>query len=138
MRETWVRSLGQEDPLEKERATHSGILAWKIPWTEEPGEMTKLLEAFRSLDSCKAAHIESSLGRQTLIGFCTPRLGGCTCTLIAKHPFAHWGSLKSQIWRWDGSVEVDEGWVAVCCFVTSAPIVSALECATLELMTPLH
>ena len=36
MRETWVRSLGWEDPLEKEMATHSCILAWKIPWTEEP------------------------------------------------------------------------------------------------------
>ena len=35
--ETWVRSLGQEDPLEKEIATHSRILAWEIPWTEEPG-----------------------------------------------------------------------------------------------------
>ena len=37
MRETWVQSLGQEDPLEKEMATHSNILAWRIPWTEEPG-----------------------------------------------------------------------------------------------------
>ena len=37
MWETWVRSLGQEDPLEKEIATHSNTLAWKIPWTEEPG-----------------------------------------------------------------------------------------------------
>ena len=37
MRETWVRSLGWEVPLEKEMATHSSILAWKIPWTEEPG-----------------------------------------------------------------------------------------------------
>ena len=35
--ETWVRSLGQEDPLEKETATHSSTLAWRIPWTEEPG-----------------------------------------------------------------------------------------------------
>ena len=34
MRETWVRSLGQEDPLEKGMATHSSILAWRIPWTE--------------------------------------------------------------------------------------------------------
>ena len=34
--ETWVQSLGQGDPLEKEMATHSSILAWKIPWTEEP------------------------------------------------------------------------------------------------------
>ena len=37
MRETWVRSRGREDPLEKEMATHSSILAWRIPWMEEPG-----------------------------------------------------------------------------------------------------
>ena len=37
MQEVWVRSLGREDPLEKEMATHSSILAWRIPWTEEPG-----------------------------------------------------------------------------------------------------
>ena len=37
MQETWVRSLSQEDPLEKEMATHSSILAWRIPWMEEPG-----------------------------------------------------------------------------------------------------
>ena len=37
MQETWVWSLGQEDPLEKEMATHSSIPAWRIPWTEEPG-----------------------------------------------------------------------------------------------------
>ena len=37
MRETWIRSLGWEDPLEKEMATHYSILAWRIPWTEEPG-----------------------------------------------------------------------------------------------------
>ena len=35
--ETWVRSLGREDPLEKGKATHSSILAWRIPWTEKPG-----------------------------------------------------------------------------------------------------
>ena len=37
MWETWVSSLDWEDPLEKERATHSSIIAWRIPWTEEPG-----------------------------------------------------------------------------------------------------
>ena len=37
MWETWVRSLGREDPLEKEMATQSSILAWRIPWMEEPG-----------------------------------------------------------------------------------------------------
>ena len=39
MQETWVWSLGQEDPVEKEMATHSSILAWEIPWTEEPGKL---------------------------------------------------------------------------------------------------
>ena len=37
MQETWVQSLGWEDPLEKEKAIHSSILAWRIPWKEEPG-----------------------------------------------------------------------------------------------------
>ena len=42
MRETWVRSLGWEDPLENEMATHSSILGWKIPWTEEPGRLQSM------------------------------------------------------------------------------------------------
>ena len=39
MQKTWVQSLGWEDPLEEEIATHSSTLAWKIPWTEEPGRL---------------------------------------------------------------------------------------------------
>ena len=42
MWETWVRSLGQEDPLEKEIATHSSTLAWRIPWREEPGRLQSM------------------------------------------------------------------------------------------------
>ena len=42
MQETWVRSLGWEDPLEKEKATHFSILAWKIPWTQEPGRLQSM------------------------------------------------------------------------------------------------
>ena len=42
MRETWVRSLGWEDPLEKEMAIHSSTIAWKIPWTEEPGRLQSM------------------------------------------------------------------------------------------------
>ena len=40
--EIWVRSLGWEDPLEEEMATHSGSLAWRIPWTEEPGGLQSM------------------------------------------------------------------------------------------------
>ena len=49
MLETWVQSLGGEDPLEKERATHSSTLAWKIPWTEEPGGL-------QSMESQRVGH----------------------------------------------------------------------------------
>ena len=42
MQETWVQSLSREDPLEKEMATHSIILAWKIPWMEEPGRQQSM------------------------------------------------------------------------------------------------
>ena len=49
MWETWVQSLGWEDSLEKGRATHSSILAWRIPWTEEPGRL-------QSLESQRVGH----------------------------------------------------------------------------------
>ena len=42
MQETWVRSLGRDDPLEREMATYSSILAWRIPWTEEPGGLQSM------------------------------------------------------------------------------------------------
>ena len=42
MQETWVRSLGWEDPLEEEMATHSTILAWEMPWMKEPGKLESM------------------------------------------------------------------------------------------------
>ena len=42
MQETWIQSLGWDDPLEKEMATHSSILAWRTPWTEEPGGLQSM------------------------------------------------------------------------------------------------
>ena len=53
MRETWVLALGQKDPLEKEMAPHSSTIAWKIPWTEEPG---KLQSRGSQRVGCKAFH----------------------------------------------------------------------------------
>ena len=49
MQETWVQFLGQEEPLEKEMATHSNILAWEIPWTEEP-------DGLQSIESQRVRH----------------------------------------------------------------------------------
>jgi len=42
MQETWIQSLGQGDPLEEEMATHSNLLAWRIPWAEEPGGLQSM------------------------------------------------------------------------------------------------
>ena len=50
MWETWVQSLGWEDSLEKEMATHSSILAWRIPWTEEPGGLHTVHGVTKELD----------------------------------------------------------------------------------------
>ena len=50
MKEKPVRSLGREDPLEKEMATHYSILAWRVPWTEEPGRLHTVHEVAKELD----------------------------------------------------------------------------------------
>ena len=61
VRETWVLSLGREDPLEKEMATHSSIPAWRIPWTEEPG---------RSMGSQRVGHDWATSLTQAILRFC--------------------------------------------------------------------
>ena len=54
MQETWVPSLGQDDPLEKEMATHSRILAWEIPWMEQPGGLQSAESQSRARRSTRA------------------------------------------------------------------------------------
>ena len=74
MWEIWVRSLGWGDPLEKEMATHSSTLAWKIPWTEEPGRLQSMsdftffffLLSWRQQQSWK----ESALSPGLVVGNC--------------------------------------------------------------------
>ena len=56
MWETWVQSLGREDPLEKEMATHSSIHAWKIPWTKEPGGLQSMAWGRKELDTTEQLH----------------------------------------------------------------------------------
>ena len=56
MRETRVRSLGWEDPLEKEMATHSSTLAWRIPWREEPGKVQSSPQGRKESDTTELLH----------------------------------------------------------------------------------
>ena len=75
MWETWIRSLGREDPLEKGTATHSSILAWKIPWTEEPGRLQSTGSQRVRHDWATSLHfhrvfdVVSKRHHQTKIGF---------------------------------------------------------------------
>ena len=68
MKETLVRTLGQKDPLEKGMTTHPGILAWRIPWTEEPGEL-------HSSWGCKELGTTESLTLEGLYFFFPPHCG---------------------------------------------------------------
>ena len=66
MRKTRFQSLGQEDLLEKKMATHSSILAWKIPWTEEPGRLHSPW-GHKELDTTEQLHFSLSLGISTYV-----------------------------------------------------------------------
>ena len=61
MHETWVQSLGQENSLEKGVATHSSILAWRIPWTEEPGEFQRVGYDCLTLSLLSIIYIQNTL-----------------------------------------------------------------------------
>ena len=64
MWETWVRSLGQEDPLEKEMAAHSSILAWRIPWMEELGGLQSM--GHKESDTTERLHFQTIVLRGNL------------------------------------------------------------------------
>ena len=87
MWETWVRSLSLEDPLEKRTATHSRFLAWRVPWTEEPGRLqstgsqsqTGLNDFHFSYQfSVKQLIFQMSILRFPFLSFSIPSLHGCT------------------------------------------------------------
>ena len=75
MQESWVRSLGQEYPLEEEMATHSSILAWKIPWTEEPD----------GLQSMGSQNSRTQLSETTNKNHCTPSMTSIPDIPISSH-----------------------------------------------------
>ena len=70
MQEAWVRSLGQEDALEKEMATHSSSLAWRIPWTEEPSGLQSIVvtKIWTRLSMTEQQQLHIDLGSRNLTG----------------------------------------------------------------------
>ena len=74
MQEMWVQSLGQEDALEEERATHSSILAWRTPWTEGPGglQSTGSQRVRHVTDRAHTRHKQQTLGRDEHLSYFRP------------------------------------------------------------------
>ena len=85
VQETWVRSLGQEDLLEKEMATHSSILAWRIPWTEESG-------ALQSMGSQRVRH-DHATNITTTTASITMIIWASLVAQLVRNPLAMW-----EIW----------------------------------------
>ena len=103
--ETWIQSLGSEDPLEKEMATYSSILAWRIPWTEEPGML-------QSMGSQRVGHNlgtkQNTKTRQALLNrcpgkfkFCFLELSGIFFLVFLIHSWLTLQMQNTQIWRVD-------------------------------------
>jgi len=75
MQETWFESLGQKDPLDKGRATHSNIRAWRIPWIEEPGELQSM--------GCKESDMtEQLMHKNIIIVYILKRLFKIVCIVL--------------------------------------------------------
>ena len=114
--ETWARPLGQEDPLEKEMAIHSSILAWRIPWTEEPGGLqsmgvggvghdsaTELLWFSRQVSTRCIVICCCSVTESCLTLLC------CLCLMLGKLD-----SFASRFW---GSAAQPFSWTALFCLI---------------------
>ena len=95
MRETWVQSLGQEDPLEKEIVTHSSTLAWKMPWTEEPGRLQSMgsQQSQTQLKQLSTHHESESEVAQSYPTLCDP----VNCSL--PRPSVH-GIFQARVLEW--------------------------------------
>ena len=103
IRETWVWSLGQEDPLEKEMETHSRILVWKIPWTEEPGRLQSMEPPIVghnwATSSCCAVRISCvSKGRETKLTLGYPQFRNLSLVVAKEEtePFLTLSSKKNE------------------------------------------
>ena len=111
MKDAWVWSLGQEDNLEKEMATHSSILAWEIPWTEEPGGL-QLMGSQRVSHDWATKHITTTTAAKLLQSYptlCDPIDGSPTDSPIPgilQARTLEWGAISfSNAWKWKNIVK---------------------------------
>ena len=104
VQETWVWSLGQEDSLEKGRATHSSILAWRIPWSEEPGglqgckEWTQLSYQHSFPSSVSNCSLSCSCPNANCTFPISDRAAVCFWVISSGHPYGFNSELASKCW----------------------------------------
>ena len=110
MRETWFRSLGWGDPLEKEMAIYSRTIAWKIPWTEEPGRLQSMGSQRVGHDWATSLHFTSL--RDPDLG-CVIRFSRwdwhSACALGLTRLRWSWGPCPTSMWVSPGLVGLDDG-----------------------------
>ena len=95
MQETQVRSLGREDPREKEMATHSSTLAWKIPWTEEPGRLQSMGSQRVGHNWATSLSLFKDEEKATILYWSIPCSGGCI--LSQDFAFLFWWGWKLKV-----------------------------------------
>ena len=114
MQETWVWSLGREEPLEKGMATHSSILAWRIKWTQEPGGVTKGRAWLSDWHFCMQNNFVSTgllllLSRFSRVWLCDPidvSPPGSTVPGILQARTLEWVAISfSSAWKWKVKVK---------------------------------
>ena len=86
MQDMWIWSLGREDPLEKKVATHSSVLAWEIPWTEEPGGL-------EPMGSQRVGHDWAANSQVTCVGLC-----GHSVCLVIQYTYRSWVGGETPDW----------------------------------------
>ena len=106
MRETWVQFLGWEDLLEKEMATHSSILAWKIPWREEPGK----LQSMQSQSQTRLSNFTSILHQRDQEGFLSGTSGKESACQCMRHK-------RSRLDPWVGKIPWRRAWQPIPVFL---------------------
>ena len=110
MRETWVQSLGQEDLLEKEMATHSSIVAWKIPWKEEPGGL-------QSMGSQRVGH-DWVTSLFFSLNFCSSKNLICKMKTVAFNFWKNW----IAVWLTSRNISAHPTIFSICFFISGDDI----------------
>ena len=138
IRDTWARSLGWGDPLEKEMSTHSGILAWGIPWTEEPGGLQSMGLQRVGRDWVTNTFLTQKVAPNTLLVFLLRYLRGLSVSNLSVsrcwYPDVFYRFLKNIFSNLSTNFIFGHGLFEVCCFLNIYLASLGLNCGMGDLV----